>query len=912
MFDWSEYVRVNLRLRGFRPEREAEIVEEVARQLEDAYHEAIRLGADEAEARERARRHVADWAALANELQQAHQGKESAMATLQQKADDRAIRVQGRSALLAGWSRDVLYGLRVLAKNPGFTAVVILTLALGIGANTTIFSVINSTLLRPLPFPASGRLVLVWETFRKGPDNRNIVSAPNFWDFRRQSWSFEDMAIFDSAGRGYSLGARNAEQAEQVSGLRVSAGFFSVLGVKPLLGRTFRPEEETLGRDHEVVLSYGLWKRRYGGDVSIVGRAIRIDGADFTVAGVMPRDFVWQFWSGPRQLFVPVGYTKTDFGRDDNSFVAIARLKPGVSIAQASQEMAAIGTRIAKQYPVDDAGMGATVSPLADFGVSRMRSTMWTLLAAVAFVLLIACVNVANLLLARGAARQKEFAIRLALGAAGARLARQLFTESFLLALAGCAAGLVLAAASIRLLVSVFSLDALQLNLRNVDTIAMDGRVFAFALVVACFTGVLFGIAPALNALRTNVSAPLKEGGRTGSTGGRNRLRHVLVASEVALALVVLAGAGLMIKSMSRLLGVDPGFNPKNVLTMYVSVPQEEIYVGPPGLPRFCQDVQEAVGAVPGVLSVGAVAHLPFEGNAGRGFQIEGRPPAAPADMPGANYSVACPGYFRAMGIPIVNGREFTARDTVGSQSVIVINQTMARTFWPKENAVGKAIRLGGSNGPRLVVVGVAGDVHQAGLDVPVYNQFFRPYTQAGWPIMNIVVRTASAPAPFTRSIEKALAGVLPDQPVTGVETMESIVRNSTGSRRLPMILLSVFSALALALAAIGIVGVVSHSVAQRTHEIGIRMALGAGTADVLGLMVRHHMIWVMAGLAAGIAGSAALTRLLGGLLYDVRPLDPVVLGGVSLLLALVGLLASYLPARHAARIDPMSALRCE
>jgi len=913
MFDWTEYVRRNLRLHGFRPEREAEIVEEVARQLEDAYNEASRLGADESQAREIAQRHVSDWAALARELQEAHHGKESAMTALQRKAEDRAVHTPGRSARLAGWSRDVLYGLRLLAKNPGFTAVAMLTLALAIGANTTIFSVINSTLLRPLPFPASDRLVLVWETFGRGPDNWNIVSGPNFWDFRRQSRSFADMAIFDSAGRGYNLGAAGSSQeAEQVSGLRVSASFFSVLGAKPLLGRTFLPEEETLGRDHEVVLSYGLWKRRYGGDVSIVGRTIRIDSADFTVVGVMPRDFSWQFWSGPRQLWVPVGYTKTDFGRGENSFISIARLKPGVSVAQARQEMAAIGSGIAKQYPADDANMSATVSPLADFGVGGMRSTMLTLFAAVAFVLLIACVNVANLLLARGAARQKEFAIRLALGAGGSRLARQLLTESFLLALAGAAAGLLLAAVSIRLLVSAFTLDGLQLNLRHVDTIAVDGHVFAFTLIVACFTGVLFGIAPALNARRTNVNAPLKEGGRTGSTGGRNRLRHVLVASEVALALVVLSGAGLMIKSMSRLVGVDPGLNPKNVLTMYVSVPQEEIYVGPPGLPRFCQDLQESVGSVPGVLSVGAVGHLPFRGNAGRGFQIEGRPPAAPGDMPGADYSVACPNYFRTMGIPIMAGREFTSRDTLGSPGVIVINQTMAHHFWPNENPVGKAIRFGGSDGPRLVVVGVAGDVHHIGLDVPVRNQFFRPYAQAGWPVMNIVVRTAHAPAPFIPSIKRALAGVLPDQPVTGVETMESIVRNSTGSRRFPMILLSVFSVLALVLAAVGIVGVVSHSVAQRTHEIGIRMALGAGTADVLGLMVRNNMVWVLAGWAAGIAGSAALTRLLGGLLYDVRPLDPVVLGGVSLLLVLVALLASYLPARRAVRIDPISALRCE
>lgn len=810
--------------------------------------------------------------------------------------------------------QDVRYGLRNLARNPSFTLVATLTLALGIGANTTIFSVIDNTLLRPLPFPGADRLVLVWETFGKGPDNWNIVSAPNFWDFQRQSHSFENMAIFDSAGRGYNLSAAgNRQEAEQVSGLRVSAGFFSVLGAKPLFGRTFLPEEETLGKDHEVVLSYGLWKRRYGGDPSLVGRTIRVDGAEFMVIGVMPREFAWQFWSGaPRQLWVPVGYTKTDFGRGDNSFLAIARLKRGVSMAQARAEMEAVGSNVRRQYPEEDADMGATVSLLGDYGMEGPRTTMLTLLAAVAFILLIACVNVANLLLARGAARQKEFAIRRALGAAGSRIARQLLTESVLLALAGGAAGLLLAAGSTRILFYVFNRHSLYLPMRSVDSIPMDGRVFAFALLVSCLTGMLFGIAPALSALRSGINETLKEGGRGAGAGGRNRLRHVLVASEVALAMVVLSGAGLMIKSMTRLLGVNPGLNPKNVLTLGMSVPQEEIYVGPPGLPRLCQDLEEHVGAIPGVLSVGAVGHLPFEGNAGRGFQIEGRPPAAPGQLPGASYSVACPNYFRTMGIPILKGREFTPQDTVSAPGAIVINETMAGAFWPNQEPVGRAIRLGGSDGPRLTVVGVVGDVHHLGLDVPMQRQFFRPYTQAGWPVMSVVVRTTHAPAAFAPAVKKAIANVLPDWPVSGFQTMEEVVHDSTSSRRFPMLLLSVFSALALVLAAVGIVGVVGHSVTQRTQEIGLRMALGAGTVDVLRLVVSGNMVWVLAGLAAGLAGAAAITRLLSGMLYGVRPLDPAVLGTVSALLAGVALFASYLPARRATRIDPMAALRCE
>ena len=813
---------------------------------------------------------------------------------------------------MAMLAQDVKYGLRNLARNPGFASVAMLTLALGIGANTTIFSVINETLLKPLPFPDSKRLVIVWETFGKGPDNWNIVSAPTFWDFKRQSHSFESMAIFDSAGRGYNLSASgNGREAEQVSGLRVSAEFFKVLGVQPMLGRTFVQEEETLGKDHEVVLSYGLWKRRYGGDASLVGRTIRVDSADFTVVGVMPQGFEWQFWSDPRQLWVPVGYTKTDFGRGDNSFIAIARLKPGVSQAQARAEMEAVGTHVGKEYPKDDANMSATVQPLGEFGMEGLRSTMWTLLAAVAFVLLIACVNVANLLLARGAARQREFAIRRALGAPGLRIARQLLTESILLALAGGAIGLLLAGVSTRLLFQFFKLNLLDLPVRPVTSIPLDGRVFLFALAISCLTGILFGLAPAASVLRTAVNDTLKEAGR-GTTGGRNTLRHVLVASEVALAVVVLTGAGLMIKSMTRLLGVDPGLNPKNVLTMSMSVPQEALYVGPPTLQRYCQDIAENVGSIPGVLSVSAVGHLPFRGNAGRGFQVEGRAPAKPGDEPGANYSVACPGYFRTMGVPIVKGREFTDRDTVNAEQVIVINEAMARDFWPKEDPVGRAILLGGPKGPRLTIVGVAANVHHEGLDTPVRHQFFRPYMQAGWPVMSVVVRTTHTPAAFTVPIKKAIAGVLPDWPVAGVETMEAVVKGSTGSRKFPMLLLSVFSVVALTLAAVGIVGVVGHSVVQRTHEIGIRIALGAGTMQVLRMVVSASMVWVLAGLAAGLAGSAALTRLLSGLLYGVKPLDPVVLSSVCGLLGSVALIASYLPARRAARIDPMTALRVE
>jgi putative ABC transport system permease protein len=813
--------------------------------------------------------------------------------------------------VMTGLLQDVRYAFRQLRKGPGFTLVAALTLALGIGANTVIFSVMNATLLKKLPFRDPDRLVLVWQTFGKGPDNQSIVAAPNYWDFESQNHVFESMALFDSAGRGYNLSANGSNrELEQVSGLRVSAGFFTVLGVQPFLGRTFLPEEEVRGRDHEVILSYGLWKRRYGADPALVGKTIHVDGDDFTVVGVMPREFHWEFESSQRQLWVPVGYTDGDKIREGSSFIAFARLKPGITVDQAAAEMEGIGTRLAQQYP-SLGDMSATVTSMTDFGLDDLRRIVWALLAAVGFVLLIACVNIANLLLVRGATRQKEFALRQALGAAGSRIARQLLTESLLLALLGGVGGLVLAVWGVSLLPAIIPAEALNIPLRQLDAVPVDGRVLAFAFLITCLTGIVFGLAPAVSALRGNVSEPLKEGGR-GSTAGRGgRLRHALVASEVALALVVLSGAGLMIESMSRLLGVDPGFNPKNVLTMEMSLPQDDLYNGPPGHARFCQELDERVSAISGVVAVGAVGHLPMQGDAGRSFAIEGQPDLGRGHRPGASYSVACPNYFNALGVPLLAGREFTHQDTVGAPNVIIVNQSMAQRFWPQEDPVGKRIREDSPDN-WLTVVGVVENVRHWGLDSENQSQFFRPYTQAAWPVMTVVVRTAAVPMSYAPAIKEALSEIEPDRPVSGIETMQNIVRDSLGPRRFPTLLLSAFALLALILAAVGIIGVVSYSVAQRTHEIGIRMALGARAADVLKLMLRGSMTWVAVGIGTGVAGSLGLTRLLGTLLYGVKPWNPMVLGSVSLLLSGVGLLASYIPARRAAKVEPMVALRYE
>ena len=911
MPDWKRGIRKHLRLDGLAPGRQEEIVEDLAAQLEDAWQDALARGLSAADAEAAAWDQCSDWDQLSRELRESRRGAADTLAGF----EDRARSTAGsrhRPPLLLGLLADLLFALRMMRKAPSFTAVAILTLALGIGANTTIFSVINSTLLKPLPFPDPDRLVLVWQTYGNDAEI-NIVSAPNFWDWQRQNRVFAHMALFDSAGRGYSLGAgAGGREAEQVSGVRVTADFFRVLGVEPFLGRGFLREEEAPGRDRVVVLSHGLWARRYGADRTIVERTIRVDGENHVVAGVMPPGFEFQFWSDRRELWVPAGWTRGDYDRGSNSFVAIARLRPGVSVTQASAEIRGIQRQLAGQYE-EDRGSGATVVPLGSFGLEGVQRISGTLLAAVAFVLLIGCVNVANLMLARGAERRKEFAIRRALGASSGRIVRQLLAESVLLSAAGGAAGLAMAFSASRALTKILPADFAGLPMRPLDTLTLDLRVLAFTLAVTCAAGVIFGIGPALGAARGDLRQPLTEGGRGTRGGGRNAVRHALVAAEVGLALVVLACAGLMVKSMAKLLSVDPGFNPKNVVIMSLPLPQENMYYGPPGRPRFCEELTERVGSIPGVLAVGAAAHLPLRGNAGRGFSIEGRPEPPDGDGPGGAYTVACPGYFRAMGVPVRRGREFTAGDTLTSPGVVLVNEALAERYWPGEDPLGKRIAIGRKGPPDwLTIVGIVGNVKHLGLARDVPPQLFRPYTQAAWPSMTIVARTAAAPASFAPAIRRELARVEPDRPLSLPQTMEEVVRRSVGSRRFPMLALAAFAAVALLLAAVGVLGVVSHAVTQRTHEVGIRVALGAPLRSVVWLMVRSSMTWVLVGVACGTAGALAAARLLASMLYEVKPADPWVLATVVGLLGGVALAASYLPARRATHVDPLVALRSE
>jgi putative ABC transport system permease protein len=805
---------------------------------------------------------------------------------------------------------DIRYTLRAWRRSPAFIGVAVLTLALGIGANTTMFSIVNATLLQPLPFPEPDRLMSVWKGSIRDVDNINIVSWPNFRDWQARSRSFESLAIFDSAGRGYNL--TSGGEPEQVSGLRVTASYFTVLGVRPMLGRTFLPAEESPGNDRVVVLSHGLWMRRYGGDRSIVGRTIQIDGEARTVVGVMPESFRFQFWSPLRQLWVPAGWTPGDDDRQSNSFVAIGRLKPGVGVAAARGEMDTIGRSLATEHPAENSGQTIRVLPMSEYGLDRLRAMLFALLGVVGFVLLIACVNVANLTLARAAARQRELAIRCALGAGRGRITCQLLTESILLGVAGGVAGVVLAWWGTKALFPVLPPALTRMAMRPLSTIDLDLSVLAFTTLVSVLSGVLFGLAPAVAAFRTNLNDPLKEQAR-GSTGGRSRLRYGLVASEVALTLVVLAGAGVMIVSVARLLGVSPGLDPRNILVMSMSLPQEDLYYGPPGNVRFCEELDREVSSVPGVLSVSAIGHLPLSGgNAGRGLAIEGQPDPGVENQPGAGYSVACPNIARTLGIRLLAGREFTFQDTVSSPGVVLINESMAKRFWPRESAVGKRIKIGqfADDAPWLTVVGVIGNARHSGLDADVRAWFVRPYSQAGWPVMTIATKTAPPPGTLVDAVKRAIAVVEPNQPVVGVRTMEDVVGGSVSSRRFPMFLLSGFALLALVLAGVGIAGVVGYSVVQRTQEIGVRMALGAQPRDVLRLVIGHSLVWTLLGVGGGIVAAIALLRFLGTLLYNVTAADPLVLAAASTVLIAVAIGASYLPARRATRIDSVAALR--
>jgi putative ABC transport system permease protein len=802
--------------------------------------------------------------------------------------------------------------MRMLAKSPSFTAVAVLTLALGIGANTAIFSVVDAVLLKPLPYQDAGRLVMVWEQNPERGWYRNIVSAANFLDWRKQNDVFTQMAAADPQ-RAFNL--TGTGNPEEVWGQQVTTNLFTLLGVRPFKGREFLPEEDRAGGPRVVILSYGLWERRYGEDATLVGKQISLNNESYTVVGIMPTGFYfppfWRQWAG--ELWVPgLGLSNPD--RTQHAYIAIARLKSNVGLPQAQAEMDTIARRIVQQAP-DDKGWGVGLVGLHEQAVGETRRPLIVLFGAVGFVLLIACANVANVILARSTAREREIAIRTALGAGRGRLIRQLLTESLLLALLGGALGLLVASWTIGILAAVSGKSALGLW-RGVSLadVTINGVALTFTMVVTLATGIISGLAPALGISTPDLNQSLKEGGRGAGEGvHRHRLRSVLVVSEFALALILLAGAGLMIRTLVLLGHVNLGFDSNNVLTMRVPLLGPR-YKDQRAQAEFFTQVLDRVKTLPGVRWASISRGLPVEGWDGWGFVTEDNPSPPPNQIPDGNYQVIGPDYFRAMGIPLREGRFFTDRDTHESTAAVIVNEELARSQWPGQNPIGKHLKVNETGKPWLTVVGVVGNVKTEWPDPHFFQEFYLPYAQYPWDLAprNLIVRTALHPTAVASAIRSAVAALDQDQPVSDVRTLEDVVGEAVGPQRFAMTLLGAFAALALVLASVGIYGVMAYSVSQRTHEIGIRLALGADRGNLLNMVVGQALVLAVIGAGVGLAGAMGLTRFLSSLLYGVGSTDPLTFALVSLALVSVSAFASYLPARRATKVDPVVALRYE
>ena len=809
--------------------------------------------------------------------------------------------------------QDLRYAFRQLIKSPGFTLVALATLALGIGANTAIFSVVNGVLLRPLPFRDPGKLVRVWHV----PPAKNFpgmtrfsVSAANYLDWQKQNDVFEQMAIY--AYRGFTL--TGSGKPERVDACAVSPQFFQTLAVEPMLGRVLLPDEEQPGRSNVVVLSYPFWQEHFASNRDVVGHDITIDGRNYLLAGVMPPDFRFPEFA---QMWTPMAWTDTEKAvRGEHHYVVIARLKTGVGVNQAQAEMNTISSRLEQLYPADDKGWGAVVVSLHGDMVSDVRPAMLVLLGAVACVLLIACVNVANLILAKGFSRQKEIAIRTALGASSARVLRQVLTESVLLSLIGGALGLTYAPFGVRF-IKAFLADKLPHSIE----IGLDLKVLLFTAAVSLLTGVLSGILPALRLSHKNVSQTLKQGlGRTDTDATGHRTRTALVMSEVALSLVLLIGAGLLIRSFQRLHGVNPGFDSHGVLTASIEVAQKK-FPEPADQARFFDQVLQRVRSLPSVVSAGVIDSIPLTGGSHQPVAIEGRPVVAMSEQPEVDVRLISPGYMSAMRIPVLRGRDLDDTDVAGRPGAVLISESMARQFWPGEDAIGKHLTLTFNPQFSREIVGIVGDVKVDGLDqtrpaVVLYESLGQLSTPSlgGWRSfpMTLVVRTATSPSGVAAAVSNAVHQLDSEMPLRDILTMDALVANSLSQQRFDTLLLGAFAALALILAAIGIYSVLSYSVKRRVSEIGIRMALGARLGDVLRMVVIEGMKPTLLGLVIGVVAALAFGRVMSSLIYPIAPTDPLTFVAVAALLMIVGFLATMVPAYRASRVDPMVALRDE
>ncbi len=806
------------------------------------------------------------------------------------------------------FTQDLRYGLRGMLRSPGFSLVAIIALALGIGANTAIFSVVNAVLLRPLEYRDADRLV----TLLHG--GNQPVAPANYLDWREQSKSFEGMG----AAEGWGANLSGTDTPEHLVGLRVSVSMFPLLGVEPVAGRVFVDGEDQKGSDHRVVLSYALWQRRFGGERSAVGKTMLLDGEAYTIVGVMPPQFRFApFWITRAELWAPLPLGDRAQSRGGNSLRVFARLKPAVSLTAARTEIAGITARLEQAYPASNRDV--QVTPLKEKVVGKIQQPLLVMLGAVGFVLLIACANVAHMLLARAASRQKEMALRAALGASRGRVVRQLVAENLLLAVAGAAAGTVLAIAAIRALVALR-----PAGIPRIEAVGLDAQVTLFLLAVTGLTAALFGLAPAMQASVVNLAGALKEGGRSGSDGiGRNRMRSALVSSEFALALMLLVGAGLMVRSLAAMQSINPGFDSRGVLSMVVSVAGSR-EAEPNQRAVFYPQMLERVRALPGVQSAATINHLPLAGDVwGVPFRIEGRAKPQPGESPRGIYRVVMPGYFETMRIPVMRGRTIRPSDNLATPGVVMINERAAKLYWPGEEALGKRLTLD-DEGPAmqwLTVIGVINDVREsdwtslpepavylATMQSPKYLNDPAPHMA----YTTLVVRTTGDPGAMAKAVKEAVWSFDRNLPLSEVLTMDGVLAKVTAPARFQMLLLSSFAAVALLLAAIGIYGVMSYSVSKRRQELGIRMSLGATQGEVLRLVMRQGLTLALAGSVVGIAGAFALSRLMAGMLYSVKPTDPLTFGGVSALLLLVAALATLIPARQATSIDPVIALRNE
>jgi putative ABC transport system permease protein len=814
-----------------------------------------------------------------------------------------------RFSLVETLGQDLLYGLRTMLKRPGFTLAAVLSLALGIGANTAVFSVINAILVRSLPYREPQSLILVWGNTLSEGNKRNQVSATDVADWRSQNSVFEDVATYQSYTPTMS---GDGGEAERVPGMAVGDGYFKIMKAEPLMGRVFTPEENEDGKDFEIILSHGLWQRRFGADPNVVGKTVLLNSRPHLIIGVMPADFhslPTTLIDAPAEFYRPVGENYDEEERSSRHLRSIARLKPGITLEQAQTEMNIIAARLEKDHPKDNSGYGVRLVPISEDTIGDLRPTLLMLFGAVILVLLIACVNVGNLLLARSTARQKEVAIRAALGAGRTRLVRQFLTESVLLALAGGGLGLLFALWGTGLIESIGSQVTPLLS-----GIRIDLAVLIFTLVVSTLAGVAFGLAPALHLSQPDLNEALKEGGRSSSGGGRSRLRSAMVVTEVAMALVLLICAGLLIKSVMRLRDVDTGFNTDKLLTMNVALPSAK-YPEKPSWVAFYNHIIGRIESLPGVESAGATSVLPLSNNFdGRGLVVEDRPKPVGQEITVDLY-VVTPGYLRTMQIPLLNGRALDDHDGEVSPMVALVSEAMAQQLWPGQDPLGKRVKFPGSEKrpqPWRTVVGVVKDVKQYGLDKKDRMQLYLPAAQFPVPQMTLVLRASSAPNGLIVPVKNEIRAVDKDQAVYGVATMEQLLSSSISLRGFSMILLLVFAGIALCLASVGIYGVMNYSVTQRIHEIGIRIALGAQSKDVLKMVVTQGMALALTGTVIGLAAAFFLTRLMSSLLFGVSATDPTIFILLPLLILIVALIACLVPALRAIRVDPIRALRYE